>query len=107
MSIPGFSAEASLCPRSARYQGCAMLAGLGAGGEVVPSLPVSAMFCDRDFVNPDKYCCEVQLTRNLPGEEDHGVKGRCCSLLSNPGAGISCEWNFFRLGLSEVSSRGV
>jgi len=56
MSMPGFSAEASLYSRSARYQVRAMLAGLRQAGHIVPSMK---MECDWD--DEDHYCRPLLL----------------------------------------------
>jgi hypothetical protein len=53
MSMPGFSAEASLYSRRARYQARATLAGPRQAGEIIPSR--RTMDCDWD--SPDDYCC--------------------------------------------------
>lgn len=75
MNMPGFTAESSLYPRSARYHARAMLAGLRQEGEIVPSMRSKCTW------DEDDYCCTY---------DDWNGTGACCSTPSKPYLGIDC-----------------
>src|SRR5215813_4428253 len=95
MSIPNFTAEASLYPRRARYQLCAMLAGLRPGGKVVPAMIKQT--CDWDEFN-GKYCCESKYQAQPRDHDTWGLNLRCCSNPYNPAEGITCEHVYWSSG---------
>jgi hypothetical protein len=97
MRMPNLSAEASLYPCRARYQLCSMLHGLRPGGKVVPA--TYKQTCDFDFIDPTKYCCEAEYRGNPHGGILNGLNQRCCSDVTNPVAGISCDYRYATISM--------